>query len=878
MVARAKGLLQEDQVEVQGLTTGPVASTYPRPLDLPRGRHDNDKLDITKIKIIPTEEEVRSDSAEFLPSTNITLPHFLDEPALRHIDTYFRLLRHNIFGELKGALGGLIHTFGQDPSQLENPRVDFGNIRAYAYPKAEIGNLWVDSRRGLEVQISFPQPSAVRKKSKQERRRWWDDSKRLDDGVFLCLLSFDGNNKSSLLFLNRTGKETDPDKQASLGFDDRRVRITAQLTTNSEAGLETMIRLNDRKSRNVLIELPGIITATFIPILESLQDMYRVCRLPFRQWIAGQQPESLSSGNIPASRTCLLRFNSKQVLTVDNAKRYLPHLTMSSFKSKDLLEQESLSYQFLEHLLGVGIEKIIRIGGQSKSSIPLTFGFKIGGKNLIIQNKTTAQFRNSLQQHVRDFQNVISNNIYETSKTTERLREDLQNIHDEIDRRVLETADIIGVTTTGLAKRIKTLQRIPSKVFICEEAGEILEPHFLVALLPTIKHVISIGDHQQLRPQINNFVQLSLESQAGAQYQLDRSLFERLSLGEPGRCAFPISQLDTQRRMRPQISKLIQTTMYPHLIDHDDVRNLPEVVGMRNNVYFFDHDNIEDGGSKDSQQKSHSNHWEVNMTHALVRHIVRQGVYSSRDIAVLTPYTGQLSKLRIKFSSEFEIVLSDRDHEALAVDGFVDTDDAASGAQDPHQGSGRQPLAKKQMSELLRLATVDNFQGEEAKIVIVSMVRSNKEKKVGFLRTSNRINVLLSRAQHGLYLIGNADTCSKVQMWNEVLEHLRADDCVGKAFDLCCPRHPETIIQACNPDEFQRLSPEGGCQLICNRRLNDCGHQLSALIQLAIRSAASPVHLALKNVYELVNIKEHVSCPAPHHATDSLATNDVPSS
>lgn len=37
----------------------------------------------------------------------------------------------------------------------------------------------------------------------------------------------------------------------------------------------------------------------------------------------------------------------------------------------------------------------------------------------------------------------------------------------------------------------------------------------------------------------------------------------------------------------------------------------------------------------------------------------------------------------------------------------------------------------------------DNFQGEEAKIVIISFVRSNRERKVGFLKTTNRINVLL---------------------------------------------------------------------------------------------------------------------------------------
>src|SRR5258708_2330707 len=107
---------------------------------------------------------------------------------------------------------------------------------------------------------------------------------------------------------------------------------------------------------------------------------------------------------------------------------------------------------------------------------------------------------------------------------------------------------------------------------------------------------------------------------------------------------------------------------------------------------------------------------------------------------------------------------------------------------------------------MLRIATVDNFQGEEAKVIIVSLVRSNKEKKVGFLRTTNRINVLLSRAQHGMYLIGNTDTYSNVPMWAQVLHMLQATDSVGKAIGLCCPRHLDTEMQAFEPIDFEKLS------------------------------------------------------------------------
>lgn len=62
----------------------------------------------------------------------------------------------------------------------------------------------------------------------------------------------------------------------------------------------------------------------------------------------------------------------------------------------------------------------------------------------------------------------------------------LDDIYDEVDRRVLETADVIGLTTSGLAKRISVLGHVNAKVIICEEAGEVLEAHLLSALIPSV--------------------------------------------------------------------------------------------------------------------------------------------------------------------------------------------------------------------------------------------------------------------------------------------------------------------------------------------------------------------------------------------------------
>ena len=428
----------------------------------------------------------------------------------------------------------------------------------------------------------------------------------------------------------------------------------------------------------------------------------------------------------------------------------------------------------------------------------------------------------------REVHDNVLDGLFENLKETEFIQKQVTNIHDEVDRRVLQDADVIGITTTGLAKRISTLKRVRCKIVLCEEAGEVMEPHVISVLLPTVEHFIQIGDHEQLRPQINNY-DLSLESKQGALYQLDRSQFERLSVGQSGRPRMPVAQLNVQRRMRPEISTLIRETIYPELTDHLSTTELPHVVGMRRNVFWLDHDHFEEGQHSEKHHKSHSNVWEVEMVRALVRHIVRQGKYDSGDIAVLTPYTGQLQKLRSTMRNDFEVVLSDRDQDALEKDGFNVGATASSDEELDHQSRQRKaPLEKKKLSELLRVATVDNFQGEEAKIVIVSLVRSNGDGRVGFLRTTNRINVLLSRAQHGMYLLGNANTYSNIPMWQKVTDMLRVSESVGPSLGLCCPRHKDTSIQVSEPDDFPRFSPEGGCRLACSWRLPECGHMCQA--------------------------------------------------
>jgi len=298
---------------------------------------------------------------------------------------------------------------------------------------------------------------------------------------------------------------------------------------------------------------------------------------------------------------------------------------------------------------------------------------------------------------------------------------------------------------------------------------------------------------------------------------LDMSLFERLCRDS----GLPFSHLDTQRRMHPLISELVRSTQYPSLVD--GTPEYPEVVGMKKRLFWFDHRQAEDSKDvKGAINTSRTNTFEVDMTAALVSHLVKQGKYHTGDIAVLTPYLGQLTKLRERMETSFAIVLGERDVADLKLAGSSEGPGTENRTLDVQQKSS--PVAaKSNLAQALRIATVDNFQGEEAKVVVISLVRSNDKQQCGFLKTPNRINVLLSRAQHGMYIIGDASTSIHVPMWSDVMGILDAGGNIGSKLEIQCPRHPDTVFEVRKPEDFHLHAPNGGCSMICDRQLA-CGH------------------------------------------------------
>lgn len=285
MIARAKALLQdEDDSDNEMPTTTRAATSFPRDLVIPSGRYDNDKRDIAEITIFPTRDEIMSDAKEFLPSTDPDQPHHLVNEVERHIDTYFRLLRHDIFGDLKKALANFMLEVTEGPNKLHCSLSNLGDMRVSSYPNAYISYLAFESRPGLEAHISFLQPPQLRKRSMADVSMWWEESRRLDEGSLLSFIWVE-NNVIDHIFLTVSQKNTRPGTEFSLADHKIMATITTKLATQDNGTLQKLLQLSLRKTHGVLLEFPNVIPATFVPILKNLQSMQRLSRLPFRQWI-----------------------------------------------------------------------------------------------------------------------------------------------------------------------------------------------------------------------------------------------------------------------------------------------------------------------------------------------------------------------------------------------------------------------------------------------------------------------------------------------------------------------------------------------------------------------------------------------------------------
>lgn len=217
--------------------------------------------------------------------------------------------------------------------------------------------------------------------------------------------------------------------------------------------------------------------------------------------------------------------------------------------------------------------------------------------------------------------------------------------------------------------------------------------------------------------------------------------------------------------MRPAISRLLVPHIYKKLNNHESVKKRPNILNFKKkNVFFFEHKNPE------NRYMGHSfcNKYESEFVVELVRYFLLSGV-KPESITVLVTYNGQLTMIRKDMLYKYRSELQGR----------------------RKFNERKEPLP---IEPILKVASVDSYQGEENDIVIISFVRSNAKESIGFLETSNRVCVALSRARNGLFCVGDFELfAKKSDLWKGIIGTLREHDSIGTELEVGCECRPFTI-------------------------------------------------------------------------------------
>ncbi len=396
---------------------------------------------------------------------------------------------------------------------------------------------------------------------------------------------------------------------------------------------------------------------------------------------------------------------------------------------------------------------------------------------------------------------------------------------------------VVGATTAGAAAFSDVLAAFSASTLICEEASEILESHVLACVTPGVTdRLVLIGDQYQLRPNVTSHTLRSV-------FHLDVSLFERLlQSATPPPCA----RLVMQRRMRPEISRLLTCTLYPWVVDADETHRLAPPEGLQGpSALFLAHQWAAAGAG------SSSNPREALMCAQLAAHLRRNN--PSASIVLLTPFHDQAGALRRALTDLGLPVMAVAEAGAFfpapSAEGLVPvsedrTDFFGGGSldEDPLAAEERASVSAAAVADVagtrapgtVRVATLDTFMGDEADVVIVSLSFPRLHGVGKFLEDARRATVTLSRARRGLFLVGDRRAIDNTAHDNpqallvQVLRLLDASGAAVKGLTLQgCPRHGTPGAEVATPEQFASLAPAGHCcTQPCGQPL-PCGHACS---------------------------------------------------
>ncbi len=338
----------------------------------------------------------------------------------------------------------------------------------------------------------------------------------------------------------------------------------------------------------------------------------------------------------------------------------------------------------------------------------------------------------------------------------ERLKSRAAEIEIRINAELFGEARVIACTLVGSAHHL--LEGMKFGTLFIDEAAQALEAACWIPM-KRASRVILAGDHCQLPPTVKSIAAL----RAG----LGKTLMERIAENKPE----VVTLLKIQYRMNDEIMRFSSDWFYggkvesaPQIkyrsvLDYDHPITWIDTSNEENQITIEGEDAPEDSASTSSSESAANQNSDLNFKEQFVGEsfgrinkaeaeltlltlaeyftkIGKQRVLSeSIDVGIISPYRAQVQYLK-KLIKKYEFF--------------------------------------KPYRRLISVNTVDGFQGQERDVILISLVRSNDEGQIGFLKDLRRMNVAMTRARMKLIILGNKDTMTKHPFYKKLWEYVEA--------------------------------------------------------------------------------------------------------
>ena len=338
----------------------------------------------------------------------------------------------------------------------------------------------------------------------------------------------------------------------------------------------------------------------------------------------------------------------------------------------------------------------------------------------------------------------------------DRLRSRAAEIEIRINAELFGEARVIACTLVGSAHRL--LEGMKFGTLFIDEAAQALEAACWIPMRRASR-VILAGDHCQLPPTVKSIAAL----RAG----LGKTLMERIAENKPE----VVTLLKIQYRMNEDIMRFSSDWFYGgqvesapqikyrSILDFDHPITWIDTSNEENQITIEGEDAPEDSASTSSSSSAANQNPDLNFKEQFVGESYGRINKAEAELTLLTlaEYFTKIGKQR---------VLGDG----------IDV-----GIISPYRAQVQylKKLIKKYeffkpYRRLISVNTVDGFQGQERDVILISLVRSNDEGQIGFLKDLRRMNVAMTRARMKLIILGNKDTMTQHPFYKKLWEYVEA--------------------------------------------------------------------------------------------------------